>query len=139
MVDGAVCQAGLIIEDQGNAIFPGISLAVAMTYSFQLISGLKEIRLILPRAIVLRTVAPCSIPGNRMSSTYRAAPVTLSRPSLRRTEEPTIPCSDSAKFHSFAMPSRQSGELWRESPRARHLNCYCDRSRKYFERLILVR
>src|SRR6266404_5619749 len=119
--------------------FPGMSLAVAMMYSFQSISGLKEMPLILPRATLLRTVAPYSIPGKRMSSTYRAAPVTLSRPSLRGTEAPTIPCSDPAKFHSFAPRAAPQGLPLRRSPRGPCLKRYCDRNKNCFERLIVMR
>src|SRR5882757_7004871 len=41
-----------------------------------------------PRATGLRTVAPKIMPGNFMSSTYFARPVTFSRPSLRGTDFP---------------------------------------------------
>src|SRR2546423_15028807 len=42
----------------------------------------------LPRAMELRTVTPCSISGKERSSTYRACPVTLLRPSVRGREDP---------------------------------------------------
>src|SRR5215831_15097421 len=70
--------------------FPGISLADTTTYSFQATPGPNLICWILPRAIVLRTVAPYNIPGKTMSSTYCARPVALSRPSFRGTDTPTI-------------------------------------------------
>jgi hypothetical protein len=42
-----------------------------------------------PAGIVERIVRAWSRPGNVMSSMYRAAPVTFSAPSLRRTFRPT--------------------------------------------------
>ena len=41
------------------------------------------------RAMVERTVRPCSMPGKRRSSAYIAAPVARAKPSLRETFEPT--------------------------------------------------
>ena len=69
---------------------PGMSFADTTTNSFQAIPGPKVICLILPRGIPLRTVAPYNILGRTISSTYRAWPVTLSRPSFRGTDTPTI-------------------------------------------------
>jgi hypothetical protein len=43
-----------------------------------------------PRGIWLRTVAPKSMSGKTMSSTYWDLPVTLSRPSFRGTDLPTM-------------------------------------------------
>ena len=48
------------------------------------------ILLIHPRGIWLRTVAPKSMCGRAMSSTYCDLPVTLSRPSLRGTDLPMM-------------------------------------------------
>src|SRR6201747_2822915 len=61
---------------------PGMSAAGTMGYSFQGVAG--------ARGMVLRTVAPNHMPGRLMSSTYWARPRTLSRPSLRMGELPTI-------------------------------------------------
>src|SRR5215472_9355714 len=72
--------------------FPGMSFAETITNSFQGMPAPKLIFLISPRGIRLRTVAPKSIPGSVRSSMYRARPVTLSQPSLRGTDAPTM-CS----------------------------------------------
>jgi hypothetical protein len=69
---------------------PGISFAETTTNSSHATPAPKLIFLILPRGIELRTVAPYNIPGNDMSSMYCARPVTLSRPSLRGTDDPTM-------------------------------------------------
>src|SRR3979411_1051812 len=70
--------------------FPGISFAETITNSSQAIPGPNVIFLIRPRGIWLRTVAPKSIFGRTISSTYWDLPVTLSRPSLRGTDLPTM-------------------------------------------------
>src|SRR6266481_9288278 len=70
--------------------FPGISFAETITNSSQAIPGPHVIFLIRPRGIRLRTVAPKSIFGRTISSTYWDLPVTLSRPSLRGTDLPTM-------------------------------------------------
>src|SRR5215469_6477895 len=73
--------------------FPGISLAVTITNSSHGIPAPNVIFLILPRGTRLRTVAPNNMSGIDISSIYCARPVTLSRPSLRGTDLPTM-CSD---------------------------------------------
>src|SRR5256885_887032 len=70
--------------------FPGMSFADTITNSSQAIPGPNVIRLILPRGISLRTVAPYNMFGRTISSTYCAWPVTLSRPSFRGTDTPTM-------------------------------------------------
>src|SRR4051794_12905735 len=67
-----------------------MSAAVTTTNSVQSIAGSKRIALMRPRGTWLRTVTPCSTPDGDTSSTYRAAPVTLARPSLRSTERPML-------------------------------------------------
>src|SRR5579863_10636865 len=67
-----------------------MSFAVTTTNSSQLIPGPKLIFLILPRGMLLRTVAPYSMFGSEMSSMYRARPVTLSRPSFRGADTPIV-------------------------------------------------
>src|SRR5258707_12775914 len=69
---------------------PGISLAETITNSSQGTPESNVIFFIRPRGIWLRTVAPNSISGRTISSTYLDLPVTLSRPSLRGTDLPTI-------------------------------------------------
>src|SRR5579872_837985 len=70
--------------------FPAISFADTITNSSQAMPGPKLIFLIRPRGIRLRTVAPKSMLGKTISSTYCERPVTLSRPSLRGTDVPTM-------------------------------------------------
>src|ERR1700751_4361168 len=93
---------------------PGMSLAVAITNSSQAIPGPKVIFLILPRGTRLRTVAPNNMSGSDISSIYCARPVTLSRPSLRGTELPTM-CSDITSSHrrvqSDMLPLQQLASL----------------------------
>src|ERR1700685_146745 len=72
--------------------FPRISFADTITNSSQAIPDPKVIFLIRPRGIELRTVAPKSMSVKTISSTYCDLPVTLSRPSLRGTDLPTM-CS----------------------------------------------
>src|SRR5579864_3482491 len=64
--------------------------AETITNSSHEMPGPKVIFLIRPRGIWLRTVAPKSMLGRTMSSTYCDFPVTLSRPSLRGTDLPTM-------------------------------------------------
>src|ERR1700681_1982697 len=70
--------------------FPGMSFADTITNSSQGMPEAKVIFLIRPRGIWLRTVAPKSMSGRTMSSMYCDFPVTLSRPSLRGTDWPTM-------------------------------------------------
>src|SRR5271165_5904989 len=69
---------------------PGMSFADTMTNSFHAMPGPNAIFRMRPRGIWLRTVAPKSMLGKTMSSTYCDFPVTLSRPSLRGTDWPTM-------------------------------------------------
>src|SRR5580704_10651267 len=69
---------------------PGMSAAETMEYSCQGMAGSKEMEVMRPRGMELRTVAPNHMLGRVMSSTYRARPRTLSLPSLRIGELPTI-------------------------------------------------
>src|SRR5437762_10276101 len=66
-----------------------MSLAVTITNSSQGILSAKEMFLIRPRGIGLRTVEPYNIPGKLRSSIYKASPVTFLRPSLREIDLPT--------------------------------------------------
>src|SRR5579864_6757483 len=67
-----------------------MSCAETITNSFHAMPSPKLILLIFARETLLRTVAPCNMPGKDMSSMYRALPVTLSRPSLRGTGVPIM-------------------------------------------------
>src|ERR1035441_8144234 len=69
---------------------PGISAAVTMVNWDQSTERSKVMEAMRPRAMVERTVAPYHMPGRVMSSTYRARPVTLARPSLRMGDAPTM-------------------------------------------------
>src|ERR1700733_16039549 len=69
---------------------PGMSAAETMVYSCQGMAGWKEMEVMRPRGMELRTVAPNHMLGRVMSSMYRARPRTLSLPSLRMGELPTI-------------------------------------------------
>jgi len=86
MIHDSVGEARLIVGDQCDNVFAGISLAVTTTNSCQAIPGPNLMFVILPRGNWLRTVAPYSMPGSVISSTYCACPVTCSYPSLRGTE-----------------------------------------------------
>src|SRR5713101_3964286 len=94
-----------------------MSFAATMVNSSQSRPPPNVILRILPRGHVLRTVTPCSIPGNRRSSTYRARPVTFSRPSLRGTDRPMQAPSmrfllPSASHPSYCAP-HQNGSFHR--------------------------
>src|SRR5229473_1364919 len=69
---------------------PGISFAVTMVNSCQGRSPVNSMFRILPRGTGLRSVTPCSMPGNERSSTYLDSPVTFCRPSFRGTGLPTV-------------------------------------------------
>src|SRR5208282_4563713 len=89
---------------------PGISFVETITNSSQAIDAPKVIFLILPRGIELRTVAPYNIPGNDMSSMYCARPVTLSRPSLRGADDPTM-FSVFTRFYRQSITVNSIGKL----------------------------
>ena len=78
--------------------------------------------------MLLRTVAPYSMPGSEMSSMYRARPVTLSRPSFRGADKPTMRSfftSNSARTYGMQFdPKNVSG--WQ----------YCERKPEGFVYLI---
>src|ERR1051326_1554689 len=81
-----------------------MSLAVTIVNSSQARLPSNEIDLMRPRAIELRTVTPCSMPSNFKSSTYKAAPVTFFRPSLRGMGLPTDVICEScvSSVHRFS-------------------------------------
>src|ERR1700728_4526381 len=72
-----------------TTLVPGMSPLVTMTNSSQGTPGSNAMLWMQPRGIVLRMVAPCSMPGGCRSSTYWAAPVSLPKTSLRWTGWPT--------------------------------------------------
>src|SRR5260370_42602080 len=96
-----------------TSFFTGISLDDTTMNSCQAIPGPNVMFLIRPRGIWLRTVAPKSMSGRGMSSTYWDRPVTLSRPSLRGTDLPTMGSEfmrQMARKHSdVSRPSRADG------------------------------
>src|SRR5579864_1101921 len=65
-----------------------MSAAVTIVNSLHGMPSPKRMPRMRPRAMLLRTVTPCSSSGKARSSTYRARPVTFPRPSFRRTECP---------------------------------------------------
>src|SRR3974390_2408794 len=99
---------------RATQFLPGMSFAETMTNSSHGIAGSNVIFLIFPRGMLLRTVAPYNIPGMEMSSMYCARPVTLSRPSLRGTDIPTI-CSVFTRF-CFAEPNDSDERLRQPLP-----------------------
>src|ERR1041385_1656077 len=74
--------------------WPGPSPARAMACGCS-----NEIDLMRPRGTELRTVTPCSTPSNFKSSTYKAAPVTFLRPSLREMGLPTRVIGSDGMLH----------------------------------------
>src|SRR2546430_280183 len=80
--------------------------------------------LMMPRAVGLRTVTPCSRPAGATSSTYSACPVTFARPSLRWTERPIWGASIERVILVLYAPSRATAapsstahphSLWRRA------------------------
>ena len=65
MVDDAIGEVRLIVDDQLDAIDTGMSAAVTTVNSSQGTAGSNVMLSIRPRATGLRTVTPCSIPGRR--------------------------------------------------------------------------
>ena len=90
MVHDAVGKTGLIVEDQGDAVLTGNVFGRGDNKLSPVDRRIEGDARDAARVNSWRMVAPKSISGRRMSSMYWAAPVTLSRPSLRGTELPTM-------------------------------------------------
>src|ERR1035441_1216858 len=89
---------------------PGMSAAVTMVNWDQSMAGEKAMEVMRPRAMVERTVAPCHMPGRLMSSTYRARPVTLARPSLRMGDAPTMGPRSGIGVRRFRISNEDRGK-----------------------------